>query len=165
MVYAASRPTSKRKKVLFTSFGVFLLPVLAMGVVFWLNFRTVEVTGESMEPTFHSGQHLLISRAYWLVGPIKRNDIIVMHLPGTSTTIIKRVYGMPGDVVDFYNVPESWSLAKGEFKVPADSYFVLGDNRPVSEDSRAFGPVKSSDVLGKVIRAEVGFNMPAVASR
>lgn len=165
MVYAASRPGSKHKKVLITGFGAFLIPVLALGVLFWINFRTVEVKGDSMEPTFHSGQHLLISRAYWLVGPIKRNDIIVMQKPDTGETIIKRVYGVPGDVVDFYNVPENWSLANGEFKVPPGSYFVLGDNRPVSEDSRAFGPVKANLVLGKVIRAEVGINPPAVAAR
>jgi signal peptidase I len=164
MVYAAAR-TGKRKKVLITSFGAFLIPVLVFGVIFWFNFRTVEVKGDSMEPTFHSGQHLLISRAYWLVGPIKRNDIIVMKKPDTGETIIKRVYGMPGDTVDFYNVPENWSLANGEYTVPADSYFVLGDNRPVSEDSRTFGPVKANLVLGKVIRAELGWVPPTVASR
>ena len=146
--------THSPKKVLFTGFGVFLLFVLAFVIFFFLSFETVEVKGQSMEPTFHTGQRLLITRLYWLVGPIKKNDVVVVHHPGTGEVIIKRVYAVAGDVVDFYNVPESWNLGKGEYKVPADSYYILGDNRPVSDDSRLFGPIKSSAILGKVVKAE-----------
>ena len=156
MANEKSPPTSRKKKVMFTGFGVFLSFVLAFVVLFYANFQTVQVKGESMEPTFLSGQRLLITRAYWMVGGIKKNDIIVMKKPDTGETIIKRVYAMPGETVDFFNVPENWSLAKGEYKVPSDSFFVLGDNRPVSEDSRFFGPVRADLVTGKVIRAELG---------
>ena len=156
MATAQTPRVHRKRKVIFTSFGVFLLFILAFVLVFSSNFQTVQVKGESMEPTFLSGQRLLITRAYWMVGGIKRNDIIVLKKPDTGETIIKRVYAMPGETVDFYNVPENWNLAKGEYKVPKDTYFVLGDNRPVSEDSRIFGPIGEKFVMGKVIRAEMG---------
>ncbi|MES1228009.1 MAG: S26 family signal peptidase, partial [Armatimonadota bacterium] len=76
-----------KKKVFFTRFGVFLLFVLAFVVVFATSFQTVQVKGESMEPTFLSGQRLLITRAYWLVGGIHKNDIIVMKKPDSGETI------------------------------------------------------------------------------
>ena len=150
-------PQKRRKrKVLFTGFGVFLLFVLAFVIVFYANFTTVQVAGDSMEPTLNSGQRVLTTRAYWLVGDIRRNDVVVMKMPGTGTPIIKRVYAMPGEVVDFYNVPDEWDLSRGEYRVPERTIYVLGDNRPASDDSRSFGPVAFNDVIGKVIRAEFG---------
>jgi signal peptidase I len=147
---------SRRRKVLFTGFGVFLLGVLAFAIFFWVNFQTVVVKGDSMDPTLQNGQRLLITKAYWLVGDIRKNDIIVVHRPESGEVVIKRVYAMQGETVDFYNVPDNWNLAQGEYIVPPDSYYVLGDNRPVSDDSRLFGPVRSDVILGKVVRAELG---------
>lgn len=140
-----------KKKILFTSFGVFLLFVLAFAVFFYFNFRTVEVVGPSMEPTLEPGSKVLVSRAYWLVGPIDKGDVIVVRSPKDNQIVIKRVYAKGGETVDFLNAPESWSLANGEYSVPAGSYYVLGDNLPASEDSREFGPVNRERILGKVL--------------
>ncbi len=153
---------TKARKVVFTGFGVFLLFVLAFVLFFYWNFNTIEVKGNSMEPTFHSGQRLLISKAYWLVGDIRKNDIVVVKNVDGGDTIIKRVYALPGQTVDFYNVPESYDFSKGEYKVPAGELYILGDNRPVSDDSRLFGPVKYGDVLGKVVRVQFGFPVAAI---
>ncbi|MBS1713945.1 MAG: signal peptidase I [Armatimonadetes bacterium] len=137
--------------MILTGFGAFLIGILAFVVFFFFNFRTVEVKGESMEPTFSQGDRLLMSTAYWLVGDIKRGEIVVIKTEDTGETLIKRVKGLPGDTIDFLLMPYSWKLSMGEYKVPASSLYVLGDNRPVSQDSRDFGAVQKSDVLGKVV--------------
>jgi signal peptidase I len=142
----------KSKKRAFTSFGVSLLLILAFVIFFQRNFNSVIVSGPSMKPTLQNGEKLWASRAYWLVGDIKKGDIVVLHDPGAATGyIIKRVAFMSGDTVDWYNAPKTWPLAQGPFKVPTGEIYVLGDNRAVSEDSRYFGPVEISTVLGKVV--------------
>lgn len=109
-----------------------------------------------MEPTFNQGQRLLVSNAYWLVGGIKKNDIVVVK--SNDEFIIKRVYALEGETVDLFNIPENYSLTEGEYKVPPGKIYILGDNRPMSEDSRQFGPVDRSEILGKVI--VIGFGFP-----
>lgn len=140
----------KSKKAPFTSFGVTLLGVLAVALFMLLNFKTVVVSGNSMEPTFNDKERVLVTTAYWLVGDIKKKDIVVVRGP-EGVPIIKRVYGVSGDRIDFFNVPEDWSLTAGEYRVPDDTIYILGDNREVSEDSRRLGPIAVSDVLGKVV--------------
>lgn len=152
-----TRRPGRKRKVIMTGFGVFLLFVLLFTVFFFFNFQTVEVKGDSMEPTFSSGQRLLVSRAYWLVGQIHRNDIVVVHNEDAEY-VIKRVYALGGDVVDPFNVPENYSLINGEYRVPPGALYLLGDNRPVSQDSREYGPIPAEEVLGKVI--VVGFGPP-----
>lgn len=111
-----------------------------------------------MEPTFNTGDHVLVSKAYWLVGDIKHNDIVVLHSKEKNGEyLIKRVYKTGGETVDFYNMPANWSITNGEFVVPDRQFYVLGDNRPVSEDSRTFGPVELKEVIGKVIVIKFGF--------
>ena len=140
-----------RRRFVLTGFGVFLLGVFAFVLFFYANFRSVEVHGQSMEPTFESGRRLLMSNAYWLVGEIKREDIVVVKVPETGDVLIKRVKGLPGDVIDFMDIPHNWKLGEGEYKVPDGTIYALGDNRPVSQDSRDFGPFEPADVLGKVV--------------
>lgn len=153
---------SRKRRVILTGFSVFLFLVLGFAVFFYVNFHTIEVKGPSMEPTFTQGQRLLVSKAWWLVGDIRKNDIVVFKRD--DEFVIKRVYAVGGETVDFYNVPESYNLLSGEYKVPAGEYYVLGDNRPVSEDSRVFGPIDRSEILGKVIVVGVGVPPPASAS-
>jgi signal peptidase I len=139
-----------RKKA-FTGFGVMLLFVLGFAIFFFLNFKTVIVSGPSMQPTYVSGDRLLESKAYWLIGAIREKDIVVIRNEDGPGYIIKRVFRLAGGKVDYKNVPESWSLADGEFIVPQGCVYVLGDNRPVSEDSRKFGPVPVERILGKIV--------------
>lgn len=139
-----------KRRVLITGFGTTLLLILGLALFMFFNFKTVMVTGYSMEPTYHNRERVLVSRAYWLIGGIKRKDVIVFRSP-TGEEVIKRVYGLPGDVIDYLNVPDEWSLGEGEYRVPEGTYYVIGDNRQNSEDSRKFGPIKQSEVLGKVV--------------
>lgn len=128
-----------------------LFMALGFALFCFASFKTVVVSGESMLPTFKDHTRLLVSNAYWLVGPIKPKDIVVVKGDKSSEYIIKRVYKMGGQTVDWYNSPKGWSLKEGEFTVPKGSIYVLGDNREVSEDSRAFGPVSTNRILGKVV--------------
>lgn len=133
--------------------GFILSLFMALGFALFCfsSFKTVVVSGESMLPTFKDRTRLLVSNAYWLVGPIKPKDIVVVKNSKSGEYIIKRVYKMGGQKVDWYNSPKGWSLKSGEFVVPDGSVYVLGDNREVSEDSRAFGPVEMNRILGKVV--------------
>ena len=142
------KPNRKRA---ITGFGSLLLFVLAFAIYFHFTFTTVVVSGDSMLPTLKDGQRLLTSRAYWMVGPIREKDIVVIKDDGPSGYIIKRVYKMAGQVVDWSLAPDSHGLSDGEFVVPAESVYVLGDNRENSEDSRKFGPVPTADIIGKVL--------------
>ena len=146
-------PTNKsRRSRGFAGLSVSLVVLLVFAIVFYVNFHTVVVSGHSMDPTFHDGQRLLACRAYWLVGGIKDNDVVVIQMGGPHEYIIKRVYKTAGEVVDWPNVPERWNITNGEFRVPDGEIYVLGDNRAVSEDSRAFGPVQTNRVLGKILK-------------
>jgi len=133
-------------------FSLSLLVLFGLAVFFYLNFHTVIVSGHSMDPTFSTGERLVASKAYWLVGPIKDNDIVVIATGKPGEYIIKRVYKMGGEIVDWPNAPQKWAFANGEFKVPPGCVYVLGDNRPISEDSRIFGPVPVNRIIGKIIR-------------
>jgi signal peptidase I len=164
-----------------------LIFVMVRGVV--LNFR---VDGNSMEPTLHNAEMLIVNRrAYfsfdqnallnWLPGvnredqnerylfnPPKRGDIIVFMPPGGRTEpYIKRVIALPGEVVSIHDgvvfvdgvpldepyvsSPTAWrgGTIDDSLVVPEDQYFVLGDNRSNSSDSRVFGPVPRDNVIGK----------------
>ena len=125
--------------------------LFAFAVFSYFNFRSVVVSGQSMLPTFNSGDHVLVCSAYWLVGPVKPKDVVVVKSPEDGGFIIKRVYKLAGQVVDWYNIPKTWSLKSGQYIVPQGCIYVLGDNREVSEDSRAFGPVEDNDIIGKVV--------------
>jgi signal peptidase I len=140
------------KRATITSFGFVLLFILGFAVFFYYNFRTVVVDGQSMEPTFRSGQRVLASQAYWLIGEVQDRDIVVIKVDGGTGYIIKRVYKKEGEVVDWANTPENHPLLKGEYVVPKGHIYVIGDNREVSEDSRSFGAVPIDRVIGKVLK-------------
>lgn len=145
-------PKTTRKKFILTGFLVFLLFVLAFAIFAVRNFKTAEVRGESMEPTFFTGRRLLFTKAYWLVGDIKKNDIVVAWDPfNPKETIIKRVAYLAGETVDPVNAPKSHKISSGPFVVPEGCVFLLGDNAKVSQDSREFGPLEFNQVLGKVV--------------
>lgn len=143
-----------KRKVVLTGFSAVLLALFGLVLFFKTNFEYVIVSGNSMEPTFLDKDRILTSRAYWLVGKIRDGDVVVVRNPeeeGSKAYLIKRVHRMAGETVDFLNVPENHRLSDGEYVVPPDTVFVIGDNREVSEDSRRFGPVKITDVLGKFV--------------
>lgn len=151
---------------------VFLLRTFVMG--------TIYVKGSSMEPNFYHGDLLFINKLSTLAGSPQRGDIVIcrLHEEGGEENIIKRVIGLPGDEVDIVwngdseNV-EYFLYLNGElieepflgepmmnkgnieypFVVPENSYFVMGDNRNASTDSRkeSIGAIPKEDLVGKVV--------------
>lgn len=150
---ATPLPKKSRKRNI-TGFGISLLFVLAFAIFFQQTFKTVVVSGPSMKPTFQDGQKVLVSSAYWLVGPLKVKDIVLIsekHPRNPSGYIIKRIAGLPGDKINWRNIPENWRLTDGDYIVPEGMIYVLGDNPAQSEDSRKFGPLDREKILGKVV--------------
>lgn len=117
------------------------------------------VNGSSMEPTLHNNELVLINKI-GLNKVIDRYDIVVVKYE--NSTIIKRVIGLPYETVEYINdtlyidgeivnTKVDFEYTK-DFKLTAgkNEYIVLGDNRNISKDSRIIGPVKESDIIGKV---------------
>lgn len=154
-----------------------LLETIAVSLIifFFLNhfvFQPHEVNGQSMYPTFHHGDRLLTSKFSYRFGDPQYNDIIVFKAPGHEEyDYIKRIIGMPGDKIklkdgqvyrngvlideksylqdNVQSFGENYLRNDEETTVPNESYFVMGDNRTNSSDSRNFGPVPDKNIVGK----------------
>ncbi len=128
-----------------------------------------DVTSDSMRPTLHA-EHVLVNKLAYTLRDPRRGDIVVFHAPGTGgSRLVDRIVGLPGDrisasggrlVVNGTPVQESYldrSCADGTqlggrtVIVPAGSVYVLGDNRCDAVDSRGFGPVRESALVGPVV--------------
>lgn len=142
---------------------------LALAAVIWLvvNFTTARyiVLGSSMEPNLSTGQFLLVNRLAYEFGPVERGDIIIFDYPGnTSDDYVKRVIGLPGDevrITEGYVYVNDTPLVEpyltemtpgaGIWAVPSGSYFVMGDNRDGSSDSRVWGTLADEYIIGKAL--------------
>lgn len=127
------------------------------------------VEGLSMFPTFHDKDYLIVDELSYRVGDPKRGDVIVFRYPGNpSIFYIKRIIGLPGETVriDHGNVTvtkidgstvtleetyvvEDDATYTDTTTLGASQYFVMGDNRPKSSDSRVWGPLPKSDIIGR----------------
>lgn len=145
-----------RKARALTGFTLILMYVFGFLVFWFFNFQRVVIRGDSMLPTFKNGQYLWASKAYWLIGPIKRKDIVVIREEEENDHIIKRVQWVGGDVVPYRYVPINWTMMgmSDEYVVPQNHYYVLGDNQDVSQDSRMFGAVPANQIIGKFVQFE-----------
>lgn len=128
-----------------------LLAVFLFLVFFFYNFQTVLVDGHSMEPTLKDKQRILVCKALWLVGAPKKGDIVVVRGDVPGDYLVKRVYATEGQQVDYAYQPENYDFSLGKYVVPEGHVYVLGDNLSMSEDSREFGPVPLTKILGKVV--------------
>ncbi|MCY4108745.1 MAG: signal peptidase I [Chloroflexi bacterium] len=127
------------------------------------NFR---VQGPSMHPNLISNELVLVSKLSYINSSPERGDVVVFRKPGgDSEDLVKRIVGMPGETIEmrtgrvFVNgleieetgyVDRLGTAVVPPVRIPAGSYFVLGDNRSVSEDSRRFGAVPLAAIVGKV---------------
>lgn len=119
-----------------------LLIFAAVAGLFHFMFSLTMVKGRSMEPTLHDGQMVLVGKRppFYSRDTLKQGDIIIFQQDGD--TLIKRVYLIPGD-----HLRDGRILPKGFF-------FVLGDNPPMSEDSRSFGPIAATQIVGRLLKAK-----------
>ena len=131
-----------------------------------LTVQNYRVDGISMEPGLTSNENVFVNKlAYLFHGP-ERGDVIVFHWPlDTSRDFIKRVIGLPGDIITTDSttvrvndvainepyISEQWNPAAGRWAVPPNDYFVMGDNRRFSDDSRDWGFVPKNYIIGKAV--------------
>ena len=162
----------------FASVGKFIVSLLetvvvalVISIVLYIFVMTPhEVLGSSMFPTYKNGEYLMANRISYRIGKPDRGDVVIFKYSDTQD-FIKRVIGLPGDSVMLKDgqlylnnklLDESDYLADsvytngGEYlkegeskKIPEGEYFVCGDNRPHSSDSRTFGPIERENIKGK----------------
>jgi signal peptidase I len=142
------------------------LAISAFIIVFL--YQPVKVEGTSMMPGLEDQERIFVNKFVYRWEPIQRGDIVVFRYPrDTSKSYIKRVIGVAGDRVRIENgqvyvngqtldedyVPSEYADARSypEVTVPTHSYFVLGDHRTMSNDSRDFGPVNERFIYGKAV--------------
>lgn len=145
----------------------FVYAFLIVLVIFIRTFivTPVRVNGTSMYPTLKNGEIMLLNKITYRFNNIKRFDIVVINTQDDK--IIKRVIGLPGETLKFENnvlyingqeVKETFLKEETEDfdirnlsydKIPSDCYFVMGDNRDNSKDSRMIGCVKKKQITGK----------------
>jgi signal peptidase I len=162
-----SSSTSRRRifklaLLVFLSFGSYLF--FSRMVV-----TAVEVKGASMSPTLTSGERFLLNRFAYLHREPQRGELVVLKDPETGDLIVKRIVGLPCEtiimqndtavIVNGHRLPEPYTAPSvrsnrsplGKAVVLArNHYFVLGDNRSLSVDSRVFGPVSRESILGVI---------------
>ena len=155
----------KRKKSMIRELleTVISAGIIAFIVITFIGQVTV-VRGASMEPTLHDRERLIANKISYRFEPPERNEIIIFKPPiGIKRNYIKRIIGIPGDKIEIVNgkiyvndqVLEEPYVKHRSYEnmpptiVPADSFFVLGDNRPNSSDSRYWGFVPRKNVVGK----------------
>lgn len=143
--------------VVRVGFALFLLHL------FVINFSLVR--GSSMLPNIHDGDRLLVDKLCYNIGDVGRFDVVILACPkNPEVDYVKRVVGLPGDQIEIQDgriringVPLEEPFAHfmdtccdGTWQVPPGGYFVLGDNRPVSSDSREGWCVQRDAIRGRV---------------
>jgi signal peptidase I len=153
---------AKARTVVSLSAQVVVLALIAMAFF----MRTSPVDGLSMEPRVHAGEVVLINTLAYRFGHIQRGDVVAFrHDAPNPETYIKRVVGLPGErvevrdgivSVDGRTLPEPYvrfpdRRSAPAVVVPPHAYYVLGDNRAESDDSRNWGVLHEQDVVGKAL--------------
>jgi signal peptidase I len=136
-------------------------------------FQAFYIPSESMLPTLEKNDRVLVNKLSYKLHDVHRGDIVVFEAPEGEDQgvkdLVKRVIGLPGDQVEFrdgtvyvngaaldenYLEPDTVTSqtcgVAATVTVPPDSYWVMGDNRGASKDSRCFGPIPEDDIVGRV---------------
>ncbi len=159
----------KKNFLTFLEVFIFLLFIIPIRI---FVFEPFFVQGKSMEPNYFSFDYLIVDKISYLLTEPKRGDVIVFKPPfNDKVYYIKRIIGLPEEKVVIENskiiiynkdYPNGFELIENylqghytsgfkEVVLGKDEYFVLGDNREVSSDSRSWGPVKKERIVGRVL--------------
>jgi signal peptidase I len=165
------------RKIFFFIWELLKLVVISLVIILPVRYFLIQpfyVKGASMEPNFHDYEYLIINELTYHFEPLERGQVIVFRYPrDPQEFFIKRVIGLPGEQVQIkdgkviiYNTAYPNGLTLNEpylgpgvltesnndnkITLNSDEYYVLGDNRSASQDSRFFGPVNKSFIIGSV---------------
>lgn len=160
------------KKILWSLFEMFETVALAVVAVVLVRAFVIQpfvVSGASMEPTFYNGNYLLVDELTYSFRDPQRGEVVVFRYPADPKSFyIKRIIGLPGErivleggritahrdeeKIDLNEFYLSGRFTQGSFEVTLedDEYFVMGDNRNFSFDSRSWGPLPKDDIIGVV---------------
>ena len=122
-----------------------------------------KIESVSMQPNLREGEYVIVDRVSYRLGAPQRGDIVVFSIESETQDLIKRVIGLPGETVEALDgvvrvdgrpLDEPYLASPAGSAYPAhrlgvDEYFVMGDNRGNSRDSRVFGPIHSDDIVGR----------------
>jgi len=164
---AAAPANNLRKEIRIWSRDLLIAIGLALVIIVFL-YQPVKVEGTSMAPLLSDQERIFINKFVYRFEPIQRGDVVVFWYPlDHSKSFIKRVVGLPGETVEIRqgvlyvngkSIPEPYVPPQyedqsdfGPVRVPRDSFFVLGDHRISSNDSRVFGPVSSRYIYGRAV--------------
>lgn len=145
---------------------------IALAIILPIRYFLVQpfyVKGSSMEPNYHDYEYLIIDEITYRFNEPQRGDVVVLRDPSSSGQyFIKRIVAVPGEIVTISNgkvaidgvdldesaylgaTVETYTSSDASIQLGDNEYYVLGDNRPVSHDSRRFGPVEPDEFVGRV---------------
>jgi signal peptidase I len=162
----------KNKKNIFKELlGYIIVAVIAAVISITLRIFVIEpfiVPTPSMSPTLLVGDKVIVNKLEYKFTPVKRGDIVAIYSPLEKKNLVKRVIGLSGETISFSEddfvyidgnkldepyLPESVIPAYEvkTYKIGSNEFFVMGDNRNNSADSRVFGPISIDKIFGKVI--------------
>lgn len=168
---------ARRRRLIIEYVVIAAVAVLVAVLVQQYIVKPYRIPSESMEDTLMPGDRVFVNRFIYHFKSVARGNVVVFKSPGDGTVLIKRVIGLPGNVVslkggsvyidgkklaepyvrkqagipepsDPFDNGEPWDLQK-PYKVPPNNYFMMGDNRTDSGDSREFGPVSKNALIGE----------------
>jgi signal peptidase I len=165
------------KNILVDFAEVFFIGLAVFALAWIFLAEPLEVTGDSMTPTLHDKEQIIVEKMSMNFNELKRGDIIVFESKeNKNVLLVKRVVGLPGESIMitedtvFIDGKELFELYIGEdihtideehqteIVVPYNEYYVLGDNRENSNDSRSFGTIHKDEVIGRVVLVHYPFS-------
>lgn len=170
-----SKPRDFWRKLASFILEVAKIVIISLAIILPVRYFLIQpfyVKGSSMEPNFEDGEYLIINEISYRFSEPKRGDVIVFRYPGDiSQYYIKRIIGLPGETVEVSsnriivynkNFPKGIEINESGYIIPPfetpgevritlvqDQYFVLGDNRFASSDSRNWGELPEKDIVGR----------------
>jgi signal peptidase I len=164
------------KNLIIETVETIVVSIAVISIIYSTVASIEVVLGSSMEPNFHTNERILVEHVTRYFKPFKRGEVVVITPPEENKHFIKRIVGVPGDVFKIkdckvqisrdgvrYELEEpyldktlcttgGYSIIEGRgIRLNDNEYIVLGDNRPLSVDSRSFGIVGKERIIGRVI--------------
>ena len=167
----STRRKSPWLKQILQAVAAAALAILSYYLISHYLVQSVQVVGSSMVPTLHDSEHYLLNRWVYHFRNPQRTDIVVLRDPAVGCFSVKRVIGLPGDAISlkagfvyvngkkldepYLNSSMAPTFPIGtntELKLCSNDFYVLGDNRMNSADSRVYGKVPRANIIGLLVR-------------